>query len=264
MTVRTLAASSLLFLFLSASCSSAGRDDDKRQSSYVTPGFSSSLLVAEGQRWEVAAWRRAVEKIDQHLRQAEYRPARKKTMKLLNRVVDELGTGKDAAYTLAILCVLRAIAEAGLGYEDDALWYWWTAYNVFNDITKTDLSPYGEPAAFLQGSSFRSRDGLADISTEGCLVATEPVVVRMKGESHYPLMMRRMGVTGRYSAQVVVETDGSISGPLVGKEVREPTMVYAVLETLRRWEFEPAKLEGEPIPCLYGLSVNFELRGLPP
>jgi hypothetical protein len=210
---------------------------------------------------EVDAWRATLQEIDHHLRAGEYRPAQKKSRRLADRVVDRLGTGDPAAYTLAVTCVFRALAEAGLGNDRDADWYWWTAYSIFNDATKTDLSPYGEAAEFLKSRKFRDRTGKPDLVTRSGPQFSNPVV-RKRGKPPYPELLRRMAVRTSYAVQVIVEPDGSISGPLVLKKVKEPAMAYVILETLRSWKFEPARLDGEPVPVLYTLTVNFKLRGL--
>jgi hypothetical protein len=223
------------------------------------------LLLAPGLRAQVgleSAWRTRLHDIDRHLRAGKYRAAQRESRRLAHQMVEGLGTGQSAAYTLAVTCAFRAIAERGLGNDADASWYWWTAHRVFPDITKADLSPYGEPARALQEEKFRARDGkpeLVDWSTKGL----KPPVITKKNPPSYPSTLLHMGVRAVYVAQVVVEPDGSLTGPLVFQSAREPAMVYVVLEAIHHWHFEPATLDGHPVPCLHMVTVNFKINGLP-
>ena len=36
-------------------------------------------------------------------------------------------------------------------------------------------------------------------------------------------------------------------------------MGFAVMETLRGWRFEPARLDGEPVAAIYNLTTTFAL-----
>jgi hypothetical protein len=74
---------------------------------------------------------------------------------------------------------------------------------------------------------------------------------------------------GRASELLHVREKGTLSdkvsvGPwraLTRSQLRvrggEPTMAYIALDALREWEFEPARLDGEPIESFYTLTVNF-------
>jgi outer membrane biosynthesis protein TonB len=35
---------------------------------------------------------------------------------------------------------------------------------------------------------------------------------------------------------------------------------YTALEALRQWRFEPATLDGAPIPVIFNVTINFQLR----
>ena len=232
----------------------------------VTRALASLVILSVVVLWpaasfaQVDAWRKELDRIDNQLREKSYEAAKESAERLADRMVRDLGAGPGAAYTLAVTCAFRAIAEVGLGNEDVGLWYWRTAHNVFNDVTKADLSSYGSPAEFLKSSSFRARPGKVELEVLVPGGEIEPPKVRKKPKPKYPKMMQSMGVEAVYAVQVVVETDGSISEPLILRPVQEPTMAYVILESIRQWEFKPARREGKAVPVLYNLHVNFKLR----
>ncbi|MGD2116022.1 MAG: energy transducer TonB [Acidobacteriota bacterium] len=211
---------------------------------------------------QVDAWRGKLKEIDEQLRMGEYRKARRGSEKLARTMVDSMGPGREAAYTLAVTCVFRAIAEMGLGDEEAASWYWWTGYSLFNDIVETDMSPYGEPAELLKSRPFRSREGKPEIGElpPARTDRLEPPETRKSPSPDYPEALRQLGIEKTYSVQVVIEEDGSLSDPLILQPVEHSAMAYEILETIRRWEFEPAKLDGKPVPVLYNLAVRFRLK----
>jgi len=40
----------------------------------------------------------------------------------------------------------------------------------------------------------------------------------------------------------------------------DPRLAFAVLDSLRRWKFRPAQLDGEPTEVRYQLEVDFLIR----
>lgn len=161
---------------------------------------------------------------------------------------------------MAVACVFRALAEAGLGNEEDARWYWWTARSLFPDITVTDLSPYGVSGAFLRGLEFRHREGWDEPLVFGRRKGFKPPTVRRRKRPVFPDAARIHQLGGAYAAQVVVDVDGAISGPLILRDVVDPSLAYAVLETLRGWKFSPATLNGKPVRSVYATTINFRFR----
>jgi hypothetical protein len=39
----------------------------------------------------------------------------------------------------------------------------------------------------------------------------------------------------------------------------DPVLFFNTAETLRGWRFTPARLDGEPVPVFYNLTVNYKV-----
>jgi hypothetical protein len=100
-------------------------------------------------------WRAGLKEVDQKLRAQQWEAAGKQAHKVADQIVEGAGSGEGASYSLAVVSAFQAIAEAGQGHEDAADWYWATALNLFPDIAKTDLKPYGPTAAGLRARQVR-------------------------------------------------------------------------------------------------------------
>ena len=60
--------------------------------------------------------------------------------------------------------------------------------------------------------------------------------------------------------EAIIGLDGLPYAPQL-RSRRYPVMGFAVMETLRRWRFEPARLDGKPVRTIYNLTTSFALRG---
>src|SRR5437016_11832875 len=74
-------------------------------------------------------------------------------MKLDDTVIREMGeyyvSGDATTQLFSIAIVHKALAYAGLGKEDDALWYWYAAASLYPAIARSDMSAYGAAGKFL-------------------------------------------------------------------------------------------------------------------
>ena len=53
----------------------------------------------------------------------------------------------------------------------------------------------------------------------------------------------------RYGATVCVRTDGSVAGVIVWAERHHPELDARVFDAVRRWKYQPATLNGNPVPA---------------
>jgi periplasmic protein TonB len=58
--------------------------------------------------------------------------------------------------------------------------------------------------------------------------------------------------------EATVGTDGTVTDAQVLKGVRE--LDAAAVAAVRQWRFEPMWLNGEPVPVIIVLTVNFTLK----
>jgi hypothetical protein len=214
-------------------------------------------------------WRAALKEVDQKLRAQQWEAAGKQARKVARQIVEGAGTGEGASYSLAVVSAFQAIAEAGQGHEDVADWYWATALNLFPEIVKTDLKPYGPVAAGLKERQVRfiGTEPPSPASPDGIFLkeptgdVQRPKVLRQVSPK-FPEGLRKLGVAGDIQVEAIIGEDGVPRHPLVltvGHTV--PAMKYVVLDSLKEWRFEPARLEGKPVKVYYVLTVNFGYRG---
>jgi protein TonB len=74
----------------------------------------------------------------------------------------------------------------------------------------------------------------------------------------YPPLARETHVQGVVILEVVIDDDGDVASARV---LRSVTLLdQAAVEAVRRWRFSPARLNGEAIPVVMTVTVNFTLR----
>jgi TonB family protein len=152
-----------------------------------------------------------------------------------------------------------AVAEAGQGRDEDALWHWQVALAMG---WRGDISMYGAPGQRLERSP-RRRAGEAPAG----------LVVRRQGDGAGPLLpARKLGgnevtLPGGYRrfprgivVELIVDAEGRVRQPVVLASTFS-ALTYAVLDTLRDWRFSPAQSAGEPVASFYELRLP-EVRPL--
>jgi TonB family protein len=214
-------------------------------------------------------WLAGLQETDQKLKAHQWEAAAKRGRQAGEQIVDLAGTGESPAYSLAVADVFRAIAEAELGQQAEAEWLWDSALNLFPDVAKTNLAPYGEKALGLRQRTLRILDKQgkpADPGKDGEKPAFDfadknverPRIVHQT-PLEYPKALQLLGVEGWVIVASVIGEDGRPRQPVIldakggGASTR-----YLALDTLRQWRFEPAKVAGKPVAVSYVLTVNFK------
>lgn len=216
-------------------------------------------------------WMAGLKETDQKLRAHQWEAAAKRARQSGEEVVDLAGTGEAPAYTLAVVCVFRAIAEAELGHQEEAEWFWDSALNLFPDVAKTNLSPYGEKAVALRQRALRVIDkekfpeelrtpGIEEegaFNPEGKNIERPRIARQTRPE--YPKALQLLGAEGWVVVASVIGENGRPRQPVIlDAKGGGAGMRYVALDTFRQWRFEPAKLDGKPVAVNYVLSVNFK------
>lgn len=83
-----------------------------------------------------------------------------------------------------------------------------------------------------------------------------PPVLKTRVEPLYPSAARRAGVGGEVVLQVVVERDGTI-GAVFAVQEAPFGLTEAASDAVRRWVYEPARLDGRPIAVSKTVRVRF-------
>ncbi len=218
-------------------------------------------------------WLAGLKETDQKLRAHEWEAAAKRGRQAGEQIVDLAGTGESPAYSLAVAYVFRAIAEAKLGHQDDAEWFWDSALNLFPEVAKTSLSPYGGKALALRQRTLRALDkekipaelrregeeGEKEVNLDPKNVERPRIVHQVRPE--FPEALQLLGVEGWVVVASVIGEDGRPRQPVIlDAKGGGAGMKYVALDTLRQWRFEPAKLDGKPVAVNYILNVSFKQR----
>ncbi|MGH9312832.1 MAG: TonB family protein [Vicinamibacterales bacterium] len=73
----------------------------------------------------------------------------------------------------------------------------------------------------------------------------------------FPDVARQARVQGVVILEVTVGTYGEVTGACVLRSI--PTLDQAAVDAVRQWEFEPTLLNGQPVPVIMTVTVNFSL-----
>ena len=210
-------------------------------------------------------WAEELRRTEELLVAGEYADARKATRRIAQEMVDAMGPGDKAETVLGLVLTFRSLAEAGLGDRGAALWYWHVALNLDPSLQEIDLRAFGEHGEFLKAhplpehSNVTCADGTEDPLCDQAGHELEAPKVRKRPRPAYPYGARAFRESGQLIVQVVIAKDGSVMSPRVLKALPAPTLSYVALEAIRKWRFEPAKLDGVPIDAFYNLTVNYTL-----
>jgi TonB family protein len=238
----------------------------------ITVLVLASALPLLAQTPLIDKWLGGLKETDQYLRAQQWEKAAKRGRQAGADIVDHAGTGASPAYSLAVAAVFRAIAEAGLGHQDDAEWLWDSALNLFPDVAKTSVEPYGPAAAELRKRTLRTatpdndpglrllgKVGEAEANPGGRRVEKPRIIHQTKPE--YPVALGLLKTGGAVVVSSIIGADGRPRQPVVlDTRGGGPAMKYVALDTLRQWRFEPAKVDGKPVPVYYVLTVTFDVR----
>ena len=226
--------------------------------------FATALLLISTSAF-AQNWRGLLDSTTADLEAQRYSQARRITIKLINSMMDNLNTGNAAAYTMGLTVAYRAVAEAGMGNYEEADWYRHVALAMSPQIAQLDMSRFGAPGAWFttgEQSPSPSTDNASMASSTEIVNGAErrDPVCKYKPYPKYPLG----AVIGKVSAPVVVhvliDSDGNVRHPAVISQQIAPTLLYAATEAVKRWQFEPAMMDGKPAPMEFDLTVNFQTR----
>lgn len=216
----------------------------------------SLFLVATGALAQ--DWRGLLQSTRDDLEAQRYARARKTSIKLTNSMMDNLATGPDAAYTLALTVTYRAVAEAGLGNYDEADWYRHVALSMDSRVAQMDLTPFGEAGKWVAA---KEPDPDGDDEPDAVRVSNlqDPVCTHKK-LPRYPLGAVLGKVSEPVTVHVLIDKDGTVRHPAIMNPTLAPTLIYAATEAVKNWEFQPAMADGKACPMPFDLTVNFQTR----
>src|SRR6185312_2096822 len=193
--------------------------------------------------------------LDALLRHGDWEAARTGA---LARIAGELS--RPGAAGLASAVARLALAEAGQGREEDAVWHWYEAQNLQHGaLSAADLAAYGLPGELLARHPLRQVDeppaGLSVLRSEDRGV--EPgrriagTIPQLPASGTSSALTAPLG----FRLQAVIDSDGRVLAPVVIAG-GSPGMTYQVLEALRSWRYLPARKKGLPVAVFRSLTIN--------
>jgi hypothetical protein len=169
------------------------------------------------------------------------------------------GQGTEPLFGQAAL--ERALSRAGLGENGDAVWDYWAARAFDAEIENSDLASYGDAGRRL-AESIAADEKLVESADHGCTGSDCDGFVRPKEleapDPVFPKRSVRRCSPGAFHVGAVVGEDGRLHHPVLS-ELREPTLAWVALDTLRRFRYQPATSEGKAIAVRLGNEIHFKL-----
>jgi TonB family protein len=74
----------------------------------------------------------------------------------------------------------------------------------------------------------------------------------------YPAELQQLGIEGTVLIDAIVSKDGTVLNPTV-KNTIDPRLATAALDAVRKWVYQPALLNGEPVEVITTISLDFQL-----
>jgi TonB family protein len=211
-------------------------------------------------------WNRKFQDAIGLLKSGEPEKALRKLEGVLEEYAGLAGPGAANERNLGTILVHRAIAEQALGRAEDARWSWDLAVNFLPMAHTFDLSPFGEAGQeLLEYARIAAREKESKPfpdarGCENCVPGLTPPKPIKTVQPRYTTAGWQFLVEGALVVRVVVDAQGRVRSPEVIEKLSTPGLSYAALIALRGWKFEPATLDGKPIPVYYTLTVNYKLR----
>lgn len=224
---------------------------------YILPLAAVTLLFASPLAAASAA--DPIAAIDAKLRAGEWSAAHELAQA-------QLDTARGSLYPsyLASVAARLAVAEAGLGQAEDAVWHWQAAQNLDRDALPAEtLASFGEAGALLSRHRLR-RLGEQPTGTTVYRADEAGHALRLprKLSGDPPALSARVSqlpVPKAFRVEAVIDAEGRLREPVVVGG-GAPGVIWEGLEALRNWRYEPAVEGGKPVAVFHDVRFNAPLR----
>jgi TonB family protein len=170
------------------------------------------------------------------------------------------GAGQYAADSLKAAEDARAALDAELKAQDSK---WIKSYDKTKELA-TAATAAGNKAAADALAGKEKADALA--AKEAARAKAKAAAVKVGGKVKspikikdvtpvYPAIAKSTRVSGAVVIEATIGADGKVIDTRVVRSV--PLLDEAAVDAVRQWEYEPALLNGAPVPVLMTVTVNF-------
>lgn len=213
-------------------------------------------LTSQEREGTAAAWQARLREIGERLLAEEWMAAEREATTLVGEMSEQIVGGAGTDLLLGAATAYRALALAGMDRGSEAIWHWQVAQQLFPQVVEIDLDAFGTRVGALTMHPPRRRAG-GERSAERTDGEFVPPRRLTSPPPRFPAGRAFEGLVVDVVVQVIVGVDGRPKEPLILESKGELTLVWAALEALRQWTFEPATRDGVPEPSLYRLTVSF-------
>jgi len=217
---------------------------------------ASAVLAVPPKDPLVREWSARMAKTATLLEAKDYATALRLADQSISEMVEHLGPGDGATKWFGVMLVHKALALTGLGNTNDALWYWHEVLSMYPKFSESDLSSFGEAGAFLKANI--TPPTAVPFTHDPAQSFTPPRPIR-RVKPEFPRGAADFSIEGTLIVEVVLGKDGHAKSPRIVQALEAPTLSYAALEAVKRWEFEPAKVAGVPVEVLYDATIIYKV-----
>ncbi|MCP4655272.1 MAG: energy transducer TonB [bacterium] len=183
----------------------------------------------------VGGWRRRLAAVEALLLAADWNEARSQADALVAEIA--AGVGGGGSDLLAQALRAQALAEAGLGLAEAAVWHWQMAQNLAIELRYESLAEYGSAGQLLAPHHLPWPDPFSPTGEDGEVPAGDPARRILAAPwPKYPDNV--LDFLDGARVEVLIDSSGQVHAPLVVAG-RAPGILYPALETLRHWRFAP-------------------------
>ena len=205
---------------------------------------------------EAGRWDSKLERIEKKLEKGRWQDAKTACLKIRRRLVSDADRSDLALAPAARTLVLQAVAEAGLGRDEAARWYWLAAQSYLQGVPRLNLERFGRAGELLENLTVEELPEPWIAPASGADEAYKKVQVRSARSPIFPDSINS-SPKGAVRLEIVVGIDGRAHRPKILDAGPVPIAAFPVLDAVRTWRFEPARRGDRPINVVYQLALGY-------